>query len=193
MLNRRGIIASIFGTATVLWTKGFAWAKHYVAEPIIRVQSWPFGEELVGEWWSCELPKSKSFIYEDEIKKKFGTVFTKVLGDPTTKYRTWREENFRQNNSDGELVDAKEYVAFGFAGDSPHEDKPDVSEKEFLDKLVQRYNEVFRVHPSRNRIVRTTYFTDPEEARYLDLWDAAYDTSTVELQKQLATICKWGV
>jgi hypothetical protein len=190
VLNRRGLLAGVVGTVTALATKGIVWAKGHI-DPITRVQSWPFGTEPVGEWWSCELPRSKSYAYEEEITKKFGKAFIKVLGQPTTEFRSWREKGSAYT-ADGNSSLMTEYTAFGIAGDAPHEDKPDVPEKDLLEKAAQRYNKIFRIHPNGQRIVTADYFTDPEEAQFQDLWAAAYDTRTAELKKYLASIGTWG-
>ncbi len=75
MFSRRNLLACLFAAPAVVAIDSLMPLRGIKLNPIIRLQSWPFGTEAVGEWWAHEGPLSGIARIEEAIRDQMGRCF----------------------------------------------------------------------------------------------------------------------
>ena len=75
MFSRRNLLACLFAAPAVVAIDSLMPLRGIKLNPIIRLQSWPFGTEAVGEWWAHEGPLSGIAHIEEAMRDQMGRCF----------------------------------------------------------------------------------------------------------------------
>ena len=188
MFSRRNLLACLFAAPAVVAIDSLMPLRGIKLNPIIRLQSWPFGTEAVGEWWAHEGPLSGIARIEEAMRDQMGRCFWQSVergpgvnmdnllgqgfGGLSTAGSTEREGCFHTAPEDSildSILDmplagrSESASRFGVAHGVPRNDPPLVSFDEYLKKV----NEAFE----KSNLFRK--YSEIDGYRFVDWWSAS--------------------
>jgi hypothetical protein len=162
-------------------------------DPIVRVQSWPIGEDKFGEWWVHEGPLSRAVKIEAEMRDLMGAAYVETdIETPFMMGPTVFDHHGNAFLGDVKYDDGKPIFASRM-GVSPTREEMEEhhrASRQPLPDVSPRY-----VSPQRyaynGGLVRADGDVEAQKAA-IDRRAAWHEEHTVRLQDQLATVCRWG-
>ncbi len=195
MLSRRNLLAGLVAAPAVVAVGSLMPLRGIKFDPIIRLQSWPIGEDSQGLWWMHEGPLSQSYRIETEMRDLMGACYSQTLYElPYNKGPTLIDS--RGNSFLGAIDGVGGSINASRLGISPTREEREehsrkagtryhfddngnyLSDEEWIAKCVKAYKETFVV-TDRGHICRKKLYE--EEKDWVDSHEEAYEKHTNDL------------
>ena len=195
MLSRRNLLAGLFAAPAVVAIDSLMPLRGIKFDPVVRLQSWPIGDDKFGEWWVHEGPLSQFHRIEVEMRSLMGACYSETVYEPPYGRGPTISDKYG-NRFLGAIEYGDKPVSASRLGVSPtreemaeHSRKASkrynyddhgnfLSDDEYVARCAKKYNEIFVVTEG-GRLCRKELYE--REKNWIDRFGVAYDRQTNDL------------